>query len=81
MTRTFFLGNERQKRRRRELEAGYVIFVSAGLLFIVSIFFISLAALFRTKSSALEKEQEAFYRQLEAENEKILSEWKNLESE
>lgn len=83
MTRTLFRGTSEDKRRRfmkrrYAVEAGYAFFMGAGILFLVSVTFISAAALFRSKTESLSRMQSNFYDRNKAENERILADWGNL---
>ena len=57
--------------------AGYALFLGAGVLCMFSFLSLSVLALSRSKLDSLDRQRISFYSSLDSENEKVLSEWNN----
>ena len=81
MIKILFRGNKKSYfqhwKNRERLSSAYALFFGLGILFLLSLSFISAAAIFRVKTENLERERLAFFDRIAGENEKILSDWKN----
>ncbi len=58
-------------------DAGYALFLGAGVLCMLSFLSLSVLALSRSKLDSLDRQRISFYSSLDSENEKVLSEWNN----